>query len=150
MVDALSRASRWVEPPLGRVIDLRPARGVPQVELGPADGRVVSVGALAVDTERETRHRNADAAVRDARARGILTLENEDEFAFYRYADSADELRDYIATKFRHTRMDAPTHAHAASLMRRHPGARLWLREQAAIRELRPAAAAADTPRRSR
>src|SRR5437016_5072404 len=139
MVDALYRASRWVRPPRGPVIDLRPAAGIPQVELGLADGAVVAVGGLAVDEERSTRHANADAALRAASSMGILSLENETEFSFYRYADSPDELRDYIAGKWRHTRLEAATHARAAALLRQYPGGRLWLREQVVIRLLRHA-----------
>jgi hypothetical protein len=138
MVDALYRASRWTTPPLGCVIDLRPAGGIPQVELGLADGAVVPVGSLVVDEERSIRHANADAALRAALTRGILSLENEREFSFYRYPESPDDLRDYIAAKWRHTRLDATTHARAAALLRQYPKGKLWLREQVVIRLLRP------------
>lgn len=138
MVDALYRASRWVRPPLGCVIDLRPAEGIPQVELGLADGAVVPVGSLVAEAERFTRHANADAALRTALTERILSLENETEFSFYRYAESPDDLRDHIAAKWKHTRLDAATHARAVALLRRYPGGRLWLREQVVIRLLRP------------
>ena len=138
MVDALHRASRWVRPPLGCVIDLRPAGGIPQVELGLADGAVVPVGGLVADEERSVRHANADAALRTALARGFLSLENEAEFSFYRYPESPDDLRDYLAAKWRHTRLDAATHARAAALLRQYPAGKLWLREQVVIRLLRP------------
>ena len=138
MVDALYRASRWARPPLGCVIDLRPAAGIPQVELGLANGAVVRVGSLVVDEERFVRHRNADAALRTALARGFLSLDNETEFSFSRYPESPDDLRDYIASKWRHTRLDDRTHARAAALLRQYPEGKLWLREQVVIRLLRP------------
>ena len=139
MVDALYRASRWARPPSGCVIDLRPAGGIPQVELGLADGDVVPVGGLVVDEERFERHANADAALRTALTQGILSQENEAEFSFYRYPESPDDLRDYIAIKWRHTRLDDTTHARAAALLRHNPDGKLWLREQVVIRLLRPA-----------
>ena len=138
MVDALYRASRWTGAPLGRVIDLRPAGGVPQVELGLEDGTVVAVGGLAVDEDRAMRHANADAAVRTALTRGVLSLENEAEFSFYRYPESPDDLRDYLVAKFKHTRLDEPTGARASALLRQYPAGTLWLREQVIIRLLRP------------
>jgi hypothetical protein len=138
MVDALHRASRWTGAPLGRVIDLRPAGGVPQVELGLPDGAVVPVGGLAVDEERATRHANADAAVRTAVTQGVLSLENERQFPFYRYPDSPDDLRDYLAGRWKHTRLDDRTHARASALLREYPAGKLRLREQAIIRLLRP------------
>jgi hypothetical protein len=138
MVDALYRASRWVGPSLGSVIDLRPAAGIPQVELGLADGATMPVGGLVVDEERSVRHANADAALRAALTRGFLSLENEAEFSFYRYPESPDDLRDYLAVKCRHTRLDAATHARSGALLRQYPEGKLWLREQVVIRLLRP------------
>lgn len=137
MVDALSRAGRWIEPPLGCIIDLRPAHVVPDVELGLRDGTVVRVGGLVVEDDRRARHAAADAAVREVVARELFTVEDELQFLFYRYPDSADELRDYIATKWQHTHMDEATHARAVEMLRANAGGRLWLREQVAIRTLR-------------
>jgi hypothetical protein len=136
MVDALRRACRWAAPPDGRLIDLRPADVHPDVELGLPDGSVLHVGGLVVDEERYERHSGADAAVRTALDRGLVRTQHEDVFAFYRYPDSADELRDYIATKWQHTRMDEATYTRASAMLREHAGSRLWLREQVRIRVL--------------
>src|SRR5689334_10156998 len=125
MVDALSRACRWVAPPQGRVIDIRPADIHPDVELGLADGAVLHVGGLIVDEERRNRHASAAAAVRTAVERGLVRVQDENVFAFYRYADSAEELRDYIATKWQHTRIDAATHERAALMLQQHADSRL-------------------------
>jgi hypothetical protein len=140
MVDALIRARRWLKPPLGRLIDLRPAHVVPHVEIKLADGTIAHVGGLVVDDERRQRHLAADLAVSTARGRGLLAVTGEEEFSFYRYPDSADDLRDYIAVKWQHTHLDAATYARAGEMIRANPGARLWLREQVGIRILRPAA----------
>jgi hypothetical protein len=139
MVDALNRAREWLKPPHGIVIDLRPADVVPYVEIGLADGGVHRVGGLTVDDERRERHRAADSALGEVVARGLFTVEDEVVFSFYYYPHSADELRDYLAAKWRHTRLDDETHGRAVDTMRAHPGSRLWLCEQVAIRTLRPA-----------
>jgi hypothetical protein len=136
MVDALCRAARWVKPSPACVIDLRPADVVSEVEVGCVDGTVLSAGGLVVRDERRARHAAADAALRTALASGVLTLVDEEEFPFYRYPASIDELRDYIATKWRDTQLDAATHARAGQLQRANAGARLWLREQVIIRRL--------------
>jgi hypothetical protein len=138
MVDALSRACRWVKRPDGRIVDLRPTDVQAAVEIGLQGGRVLDVGGLVVDDERHKRHAAADAAVRTTVDRGLVRIESEQTFPFYRYADSAEELRDYIAAKWQHTRMDAATRERAADMLRAQPGGRLWLREQVGIRVLVP------------
>lgn len=139
MVDALRRAGGWIEPPLGRIIDLRPAHVVPHVELELPDGAQVPIGGLVVDDERRERHMAADLALLAVVKRGLFTVEREQEFSFYRYPDSVDELRQYIATKWQHTRLDDATYARSIEAQRARPDGRLWLREQVTIRLLRPA-----------
>jgi len=136
MVDALCRAARWVKPSPACVIDLRPADVVAEVEVGCVDGTVLRAGGLVVRAERRARHAAADAALRTALARGVLTVVDEEEFSFYRYPASIDELRDYIATKWQDTLLDAATYARAVQLQRADAGSRLWLREQVIIRRL--------------
>jgi hypothetical protein len=138
MVDALLAASRWLTLPHGRILDLRPAGVVARVEIGTPDGTICDVGGLVVEDARRARHAAADAAIRSVTTSAALVVEDEAEFAFFRYADSASELRDYIATKWRETRMAADTHDQAAALLRRTAGARLWLREPVMIRTLMP------------
>ena len=138
MVDALSFACRWVTPPHGRVIDLRPADIHPDVELRLPDGTLRRVGGLVVDDERRKRHAAADAAVRTAIDCGLVRVQDERVFDFFRYADSAEELRDYIATKWQHTRMDEATYTRASIMLREHAESRLQLREQVGIRLLVP------------
>ena len=74
----------------------------------------------------------------EGRAGVRFVLEELREFAFLRYADSAEELRDYIAQRWRQTRLDDATCLRAAAALRDRPGARLWLHERVVIRRLRP------------
>jgi hypothetical protein len=138
MVDALNRAGRWLKAPRGRIVDLRPAEVVPVVELGLTDGSILRVGVVTVGPDRSARHAAADAALRTVVDRGAFRVEHEETFAFLRYPDSATELRDYLATTWRHTRLDDATHARAVEMHQQHPGARLCLRERVAIRTLVP------------
>src|SRR5262244_88470 len=102
MVDALRRAWGWLKPE-GRLIDVRPAHTIPEVVIGTGDQATV-VGVLTVEAERHQRHAAANSALDDVLDRRLFVLEESREFAFLRYADSAEELRDYIAQKWRQTR----------------------------------------------
>jgi hypothetical protein len=138
MVDALKRARRWLLPPSGCAIDLRPAEVVPEVELQLPDGAVVPVGELRVDAERTARYHAADKAVAEVVARGLFTTEREQQFFFHYYAPSVNELRDYLASKWRHTHFDGDVYSRAIDRARAHPDARVVLRELVGIRTLRP------------
>jgi hypothetical protein len=138
MVDALRRARRWVRRPSGWVIDLRPAHVVAHVELGLPDGEIIAIGGLEVEDERRLRHLAADAAVRAVCGDGSFGIESELEFPFFRYPSSLDELREYIATKWQHTRLSDATYARGIAQQREHRDGRIWLREQVSIRILRP------------
>jgi hypothetical protein len=136
MVDALCRARHWLKPG-GCLIDLRPAETIPTVVVG-SHAESYVVGMLTVEPERQQRHAAADRALVNILDRRLFLLEEEREFVFLRYADSADELRDYIAAKWKETRLHDTTHLRTATALRELPGARLWLRERVAIRRLRP------------
>jgi hypothetical protein len=137
MVDALCRARGWLKPN-GYLIDLRPADTIPWVIVG-SDEHSSVIGPLTVDAARQQRHAAADRALATVLDRHLFVLEDAREFVFHRYADSADELRDYIAAKWKETRLDETTRAGTVAALSARPGARLWLREQVAIRRLRPA-----------
>lgn len=68
-------------------------------------------------------------------ARRLFTLHDEQRFFFFYYPESADELRDYVAAKWRHTHLAPATHRQAVEAVNRHPEGRLWLREQ--VRQFR-------------
>jgi hypothetical protein len=137
MVDALSRMRVWLKPK-GYLIDLRPADTIPDVIVG-SDEHSSAIGPLTVAPSRQQRHAAADRALATVLDRHMFVLEDAREFVFHRYADSADELRDYVAAKWKETRLDETTTAHTTAALRARPDARLWLRERVAIRRLRPA-----------
>ena len=136
MVDALCRTRSWLKPD-GRLIDLRPAHTIPEIVIGSGEHPTV-IGVLTVEAERHERHAAANNALDDVLDRQLFVLEELREFAFLRYADSAEELRDYIAERWRQTRLDDATCLRTAAVLRDRPGARLWLHERVAIRRLRP------------
>ena len=135
MVDALCRTRLWLKSD-GYLIDLRPADTVPEVVVGSVEDSY-AVGVLTVETERHQRHAAADRALATVLDRHLFALEDAREFMFHRYADSADELRDYIAAKWKQTRLDDITRLRTAAALSERPGAQLWLRERVAIRRLR-------------
>src|ERR1051326_3491302 len=103
MVDALSRAPRWLRPD-GCLIDLRPATAlVARVSGGRGGEGWTDTGTLDVEATRRTRYAAADGAVATALDRRWFALQSERTFDFSRYADSPHELRDYIAAKWRET-----------------------------------------------
>ena len=137
MVDALSRAHRWLRPD-GRLIDLRPATElVARVSVGDAGAGWSEAGLLTIEHARRQRYAAADLALQIALDRRWFALEFETVFEFSRYADSADELRDYIAAKWRETRMGPETHGRAVELLQNRPGGRVKLTERIGIRKLR-------------
>jgi hypothetical protein len=136
MVDALCRTRSWLKPD-GRLIDLRPAHTIPEVVIG-SDERAIVIGVLTVEAERHERHAAANNALNDVLDRQLFVLEQSREFAFLRYADSAKELRDHIAERWKQTRLDDDTCLRTAAALSDQPGARLWLRERVAIRRLKP------------
>ena len=97
-----------------------------------------AVGTLTVETVRHQRHAAADRALARVLERELFILEEARQFIFHRFADTADELRDYVASKWKETRLDEITHRHATEALSVVPGGRLWLHEEVAIRRLRP------------
>ena len=136
MVDALCRSRDWLKAD-GCLIDLRPADPTPEVMVGSRD-QSRAVGTLTVETARHQRHAAADRALARVLDRELFILEEAREFIFHRFADTADELQDYVASKWKETRLDEITHRRAAEALGVVRGGRLWLREEVAIRRLRP------------
>ena len=138
MVDALCRARVWLKSD-GYLIDLRPAGPIPDVVVGSSVQSHI-VGLLTVQAARQQRHAAADRALATVLDRHVFVLEESREFIFHRYADTADQLRDYVASKWKETRLDETTRVRTAAALSARPDARLWLRERVAIRRLRPRA----------
>ena len=132
MVDALRRAHRWVAPD-GYLVDVHPT-----------DTRaVVRVGDLVVgpldDADAPARHAAAGDALTAAIALRLFERIAAVEFDFHTYADSAEELKDFIARTWGTTRIGQATAdaAHAAH-MRAPAGVRPRTRERVVLTTLRP------------
>ena len=107
------------------------------ISVGDADAGWSEAGLLTIEHARRQRYAAADLALQIALDRRWFALEFETMFEFARYADSADELRDYIAAKWRETRMGPETHGRAVELLQNRPGERVRLTERVGIRRLR-------------
>ena len=98
MVDALERAHRIVAPD-GCVLDLHPTEvpalvQVSERTIGPVDGG-----------DAILRHAAAGAALTKVVRDGLFDVDGVVEFNFYTYADTIEELRDYIAENWGTTRI---------------------------------------------
>lgn len=132
MVDALLRTQHLLRPN-GCLIDVHPTAESAHVEVGPD----ICTGDLHADDARR-RHGAADAALAAIVTREVFTVEGAREFSFRRYADSVEELRDYVAEKWPDAHFDQATLNKTREAMRTHRAASLWLREQARLTKLRP------------
>jgi hypothetical protein len=131
MVDALRRAHRMVRPD-GCVVDLHPSAARAPVEAG---GRVTG----HVDGgDAPLRHAAAGVALAAAIEEGLFIIERRDTFAFYTYADSIDELREYIEESWRNATIDDLTVDRTRQAQRERPGGRPRTREDVCITRLRP------------
>jgi hypothetical protein len=131
MVDALRRAHRMIKPD-GCLVDLHPSAARAPVQ---ADGRTMGY----VDGgDAPLRHAAAGVALATAVAEGLFTIERRDTFAFYTYADSIDELREYTEENWRNARIDDVTVDRARQALRERPGSRPRTREDVGITRLRP------------
>jgi len=139
MVHALLGARAWLNS-AGRLVDLRPTSEAAVLEVHLASGTVAA--GCVVDLEGQAgpqrRHAQAEAAAAAVVARGWFALEDRHEFTFRRYADSAVEMRDYVASKWSGGALEAGALERAEALMRIEPDAALCVREQVTIARLRP------------
>ena len=132
MVDALLSARRLLRPN-GCLVDVHPTVESAHVEVG----LDLCTGDLHAEDARR-RHADADAALATIVARGIFTLDSAREFSFQRYADSVEELWDYVAEKWTDAHFDEATLNRTRDARRSHPKASLRLHEHARITTLRP------------
>jgi hypothetical protein len=139
MVDALDRAHGWLRPE-GFLVDIRPTAEPAYLEVELAAGVVTAgrVGDVNQDVGPNARHARADTALATAIERGWFVHELRLEFAFHRYAETVEELRDHVHGDWMGARIAAQALQRAAALARSEPGARLRVREQIAVARLRP------------
>src|SRR5262245_48842360 len=99
MVDALRRAHRMVKRG-GCVVDLHPSAARSPVDVSGRTTGYVDGG------DAPLRHAAAGVALAAAIDEGLFTIEGSTTFAFYTYADSIDELREYVEENWRDARID--------------------------------------------
>ena len=133
MVDALLSARRLLRPN-GCLVDVHPTVESAHVEVG----LDICTGDLHAE-EARPRHAAADAALATIVARGVFIVYGAQEFSFRRYADSVEELWEYVAEKWTDAHFDEATLKKTRDALRAHPTASLRLREQARVTTLRPA-----------
>src|SRR5262245_61872662 len=131
MVDALRRAHRIVKPD-GCVVDLHPSAARAPVEVSGTTTGFVDGG------DAPLRHAAAGVALATAIENGLFTVERTTTFAFYTYADSIDELREYIEDNWRDAKIDQLTVDRTRQALRETAGARPRTREDVCITRLRP------------
>lgn len=130
MVDALRHARQWVTRE-GSVIDVHPTATPAWLEIGDQ-----SMGTLDAG-DATARHARATAAVEAALHEGLFTEAAAVDFVFHTYGDSIDELRDYIVTHWRSTRMGDHLIESARLRIRAHPHDRPCVVEQIRLTHLR-------------
>jgi hypothetical protein len=116
MVHALRRARQWVTPE-GCVIDVHPTAIPARLEIGEQP-----IGELDAGDASE-RHANATAALTVVLNEGLFGVSAAVEFVYSTYGDSVDELRDFIADKWRSTRIGSEIAEAARVRLRADPAA---------------------------
>jgi hypothetical protein len=136
MVDALRRAHRMVRP-RGFVVDLHPTAELAAVEVGARSTGHIEGG------DAPLRHAAAGAALVTVLEAGLFAVEKAVDFTFYTYADTIDELRDYIAENWANARIDDTVVERTRDALSHAPGVRPRVRERVRLTRLHPIALAA-------
>src|SRR5262249_7257452 len=111
------RARQWLRPG-GTLIDFHPILADAQVIVGDA-----VVGRVETD-DAPDRQAAASAALAAAVAEGLFAIERAVQFDFFTWADSIEELRDYVAENWRDARIGDAVVARARSALRASTDAR--------------------------
>src|SRR5215471_330561 len=131
MVDALHRARELLLTG-GYIADIHPTPELAHLELQ-IDNQVEHLGDRpdsADPTSPALRHRAADAAIATCVNAGVLSIAAETECSIHTYADSVDELRAWLDTKWKQPPFDKRTFERAAEALTLEPSGRLRVREQ--------------------
>lgn len=131
MVDALRRARELVVPS-GLLIDLHPTAAPAVVLVGDAVAGEVDTGNAKV------RHQSATDAVAAALRLRLLALDDTAEFDFSVYAETIEELQQYIHDEWREGHIGNVTYGRAEALLKAAPSQRPRVRERIVINHLRP------------
>jgi hypothetical protein len=118
--------------PDGWVVDLHPSAARAPVEVSDRTTGHVDGG------DAPLRHAAAGVALGAVIDEGLFTVEGSATFAFYTYADSIDELREYIEENWKNAKIDDATVDCTRQALRARPGARPRTREDVCVTRLRP------------
>jgi hypothetical protein len=139
MVDALRRARELLLAG-GCIADIHPTPELAHLELQIGD-RIEHLGDRpdsADPTSPAHRHRAADAAIATCVNAGVLSIAAETECSIHTYADSVDELRTWLDTKWKQPPFDQRTFQRAAEALALETSGRLSVREQVRFTRLLP------------
>ena len=109
MVDALKQARRWLRPG-GLLVDLHPIADPALLIVGDMIAGPIDNGAAPA------RHQAATDAIRAAVREGLFRIDDSTEFDFSTYADTLDELQDFIVSEWREGRIGDATLKRAREL----------------------------------
>ena len=123
MVDALRRAHRLLRP-RGVLVDLHPGASRALVEAAGSAVGLVDAG------DAPLRHAAAGVALAALVDQRRFTIDRTLEFDFFTYADSIEELRDYIVDNWRDGRIGDEVMERARNALAAAPGARPRVRER--------------------
>lgn len=135
MVDALNRARTLT--PGGVLIDIHPTPEAAFIEVGEPGAVPAATGGLHHE-DGQRRHAAADRALAAVLKDALFVVEAAEEFWFRRYADSIEELRDYITDNWTNAWIDEATMTRTREAHRARSGASVWVREQVRMTKLRP------------
>lgn len=117
----------------GRILDIHPTEEPALVQMGERTIGPVDGGDAPV------RHAAAGAAVTTVVRDGLFDVDGVVDFEFYTYADTIEELRDYIAENWGSTRIDDRTVKAARAALAAGPaGVRPRTLERVRLTVLRP------------
>src|SRR3954452_13379247 len=131
MVDALRRAHRLLRP-RGCLVDLHPTAARASVEVA-----TQVIGDVDAD-DGPLRHAAAGDALTSVVDAGFFVVERSFEFDFYTYADTIEELREYVEQNWLHARIDGAIVRRTNEALFGAPGVRPRVREQVRLTRLRP------------
>lgn len=130
MVHALEQVHRILKPP-GYLIDIHPS-GEPAEFVYPLDGKEHHIGIMQ-ETDDYIEYRQADEAIQAALAKGLFRVEKSDVFEFRTYAESFNELREYLDENWSDALITDDVIANARRLEKEYGNCKVLLREMVSL-----------------
>ncbi len=115
MVHALESIHRLIRPG-GQLIDIHPSTELASIEIRLRDQ--ISPAGWLHETDDYIEYEMADQALAAVVTGGLFQLERSGSFSFAWYADTLEELRNYLAEEWKDAIIDDVTFMRAEELMR--------------------------------